>query len=121
MAMASISSGFCMASRGILAPGLIGFENGEVRVGDEPERQVIFCYEALMRGSGVAADAYHLVAEGEETLVVVAEVAGFGSASGSGVLRVEIEYQFLAFEVAELYAVSVFVETLEVGSFCSWL
>ena len=36
----------------LLAPGLIGFEYGEVRVGDEPERQVIFCYEALVRGSG---------------------------------------------------------------------
>ena len=78
-------------------------------------------YFAMKRWCEAAADADNFIAEGEETLVVVAEVAGFGSASGSGVLRVEIEYQFLAFEVAELYAVSVFVETLEVGSFCSWL
>ena len=73
-----------------LAPGLVGFQDGEVGIGDEVEGQLVFGDEPLMRGGGVSAHTQDLVAHGEESLVVVAQVAGFGSAARRAVLGVEV-------------------------------
>ena len=97
------------------APGLIGFEDGAVGVGNEVEGQIVFGDEALVRFGRVFADTQHLIAEGEEALVVVAQVAGFGSAARCAVLGIEIQHQLLAGEIGETDGIAVFVKALKSG------
>ena len=40
----------------LLAPGLVGFQNSQVGIGDEVERQIIFGNEVLVRLGAVTAD-----------------------------------------------------------------
>ena len=102
-----------------LAPGLVGFQDGEVGIGDEVEGQLVFGDEPLVRGGGVAAYAQHLITQGEEALVVVAQVAGLGRAARRAVLGVEIEHELFSGEVAQSHGASVFINALEIGGFCS--
>ena len=60
------------------------------------EGQLVLGYEALVACGAVAADAEHLVALGQEAVVVVAQVAGLGGAARRAVLGVEVEHQLLA-------------------------
>ncbi len=76
----------------LLAPGFVGLEYGEVGVGDEVEGQLVLGDEPLVRGGGVSAYAQHFVTQGEETLVVVAQVAGLGGAARRAVLGVEVKH-----------------------------
>ena len=103
----------------LLTPGLVGFQDGEVGIGDEVEGQLVLGDEPLVRGGGVAAHAQHLVAHGEETLVIVAQVAGLGGAAWRAVLWVEVEHELLAGEVAQFHGVPVFVNALEIRGLCS--
>ncbi len=103
----------------LLAPGLVGLQYGEVGVGDEVEGQLVLGDEPLMRSGGVAAHAQHLVAQGEEPLVVVAQVAGFGGAARRAVFGIKIEHELLAGEVAQFHGVSILVNALEIRGFCS--
>ena len=87
----------------LLAPGLVGFQDGEVSVRDEVEGQAVLGNETLVGGGAVPADPDDLVAQGEKTLVVVAQVACLGRATRGAVLRVEIEHQFLSREIREFH------------------
>lgn len=104
----------------LLTPRLIGFEDGEVDVSDEVERQVVFGDETLVRGGTVAADTQHLIAQGKETLVVVAQIARLGGAARRAVFRIEIEHQLLAFEVGQTNSGAVLVKALKMGCWGSY-
>ena len=105
----------------LLALSLVGLQYSQVGVGDQMERQAVFGDEVLVRFGAVAADAQHLVAQGQKAFVVVAQVAGLGGAARRAVLGVEIQHQLLAGEVSEFHEVSVLVVPLEVRGFCSFL
>ena len=80
----------------LLTPSLVSFQDSQVGVGDEVERQVVFGDEVLVRLGAVAADAQHIISQCQKTLVVVAQVASLGCAAWRTVLGIEIEYQFLS-------------------------
>ena len=101
------------------APGLISLENCEVGVGNEGERQLILLLETLVRGSRVAAHAHHGLPECEETLVIVPQVAGLGSAARCAVLGVEIKHQLLAGKIRQANLVPVLVIALKPRGLCS--
>ena len=76
----------------LLAPGFVSLQDGEVGVGDKVEWQLVLGDEPLVRGGGISAYAQNLVAQSEEPLVVVAQVAGLSSTSRRTVLGVEVEH-----------------------------
>ncbi len=47
----------------LLAPSFVGFQDGQVGVGNEVERQVVFGDEALVRGGTVAADTQNVITQ----------------------------------------------------------
>ena len=104
-----------------LAPGLVSLQDGQVGVGDEVERQVVFGDEVLVRFCTVAADAQHVIAQRQETLVVVAQVAGLGGAARSAVLGIKIKHQFLSGKISQLDKVAVFVLPFKIRGFRSFL
>lgn len=104
-----------------LAPRFVGLEDDGVRIGDEGKGQGIPCDEPLVRGLAVAAYSHDGIALVEESLVVVAEVAGFGGAAGGAVLGVEVEDEFPAGEIGEADGPAVLVGALEVGGLVSCL
>ena len=75
------------------------------------------------RKGGGAVPAYpkHLITQREETLVVVAQVAGLGGAARSAVLGIEVKYKFLSGEIAQPDKVPVFVMPFKIWGFCSFL
>ena len=83
----------------LFAPGFVGFEDGEVGVGDEMERQLIFCDELLVRDGAVAAHSQHVVTQCDEAVIVVAEVAGLSSTARGAVFRIEIQNELLSSEI----------------------
>ena len=97
----------------LLAPGFVGFEDAVLGVGDEVERQLVLGDELLVAGGAVAAHAEHLVAQREEALVVVSEVARLGRAARRTVLRVEVEHQLLPLEVTKFNDIPILVRALE--------
>ena len=118
--VSSAKRAFCyLAVHFLLAPCLVGLQDGEVGVGDEVEGQFILGDEPLVRGGGIAAHAQYLIAHGDEPLVVVAQVAGLGGAARRAVFGVEVEYELLASEVAQFHSVSILVNALEIGGFYS--
>ena len=73
----------------LLTPSLVGFQDSQVGVGDEMERQVVFGNEVLVRLGTIAADAQHVVAQCQKTLIVVTKVTGLGGAAWRAVLGIE--------------------------------
>ena len=84
------------------------------------ERQLIFGNKTLVRGGGVLAHPQHLIAEGQETLVVVPQVTRLGGAAGGTVLGVEIEHQFLSGEIGKADGVAILVLTFKGRGFGSY-
>ena len=69
----------------------------------------------------VAADTQHMIAQRKETLIVVAQVASLSGASWSTIFRIEIKHQLLASEISESYSIPIFVFSLKIGSFGTFL
>ena len=46
-----------------LTPSLVGFQDGQVGIGDEMERQVIFGDKVLVRLGAITANAQHVIAQ----------------------------------------------------------
>ena len=67
----------------------------------------------------VTADAQHIVAQREETLIVVAKVAGLGSASRGAVLGIKIKNQLFPCKVGKADTLASFYDALEIRCFCS--
>ena len=86
-----------------LTPSLVGFQDGQVGVGNEVERQVVFGDEVLMRLGAVTANTQHVIAQRQEALVVVAQIAGLCGAAWRAVLGIEIKHQFLSSKIGEFY------------------
>ena len=103
----------------LLAPRLVCFQNGEVGVGDEVERQLIFGDELLVGSGRVTAHPQHFIAHRQKALVVVTQIASLGGAAWRTVLGVEIKHKFFALKILQGNIVSVFVLALEIRGFCS--
>jgi len=80
-----------------------------VGVGDKRERQVVLGLELLVAGGAVHADAYDGIAFAAQFAVVVTQAAGLSCAAAGVVLGVEIEDEFLSFELTEADLLSVLV------------
>lgn len=75
----------------LLAPCLVSLKYFAIGVGDEMKGQLVLGDETLVRSCRVLAHTQHLISEVEETVIIVAQVAGLGGAAGGAVLGVEIE------------------------------
>ena len=78
-------------------------------IGDEGEGQVVLGLELLVAGGAVHADAYDGIAFAAQFAVVVTQAAGLSCAAAGVVLGVEIEDEFLSFELTEADLLSVLV------------
>ena len=65
-------------------------------IGQQWERQLVVLCKTLVRFGRVFAYAVYLIAGGLESMVVVTQIACFGSATGVTVFRLEIEFGFLS-------------------------
>ena len=63
--------------------------------------------------------AHHGVALLAEGAVVVAKGTGLGRAAAGGILRIEIEHQFLTLEIGQPYLLAILVEAQYFGRFFS--
>ena len=91
-----------------------------VRVCDEREGQVIFCDELLVALCTLNAHADDGIAFCEHRLIVVPQVASLVGASRSRIARIDIEYELLALEVAQLHFVAILVKSQELRQFISY-
>ena len=73
----------------LLTPSLVGFQDSQISVGYKTKRQVVFGDEVLVRLGAVTADTQHVIAQRQEALVVVAQVAGLCGAARCAVLGIE--------------------------------
>ena len=74
----------------LLPPCAIGLQDLSVRIGDQPERKLIFGNEILVRFFTVRTHPKDLISFLLETGVVVSQITGLGGASGCVVFRIEV-------------------------------
>ena len=101
----------------LLAPCSEGLQNLGGRVGEQREGERVLVGELAVALDGVLADADDVVAEREEALVVVPEVACLGGASGRRVLGVEVYTVLRPRRSLEFLTVPSWSGAEKVGSF----
>ena len=69
------------------------------RVAEQRERKLVLLLKADMRGGRVLADSEDLIPACEEGVIVVADVARLGCASGCRVFRIKVNDSFFAEKV----------------------
>ncbi len=97
-----------------LTPSFVGFQDGQIGVGNKGEMQLVFLVEAEVRCGRVTAYAHHGIPQCKETLVIIAQVAGFGGAARSAVFGIELKHQLLAGIVGEGNLLPVLVIALKI-------
>ena len=86
-----------------------------VGVGNEGEGQLELLLELLVGPLVLHAHTHDGKASLKQLLVVVAQAAGLACAAGRGILRIEIQHQFAASEVAQSQFVTILVAPQHFG------
>ena len=107
------------ASHLLLLPHAESLYKTVVGVSNQGEGQLEFLLELQVRLLILHAHANDGKASLEQLLVVVAQAAGLARAAGRGVLRIEIQHQFAAGEVAESQFVTILVAPQQFGGLVS--
>ena len=105
----------------LLSPGAEGLVEGQVGVGYQVEGQLVLLDKFVVRLAVLHTYAEHVKTGGLQLAVVVAQVAGLSRASGSHVLGVEIEHQFLPFVITQADLLPVLVLAQYLGGFVSYV
>ena len=92
-----------------------------VGIGNQRKRKRIFFDEFLMRFGAVYAYSYHFVSGLTQFAVIVAQVTCLSRTARSTGFRIEVEYNLLAFIVAETDFFAFFVYTQQFGCFVSFV
>lgn len=106
---------------GFLAPDAEGLGKAMVGIGHEREVEVVFLDELAMGGLAVGANAYNLITGLGKLFFVVAKVAGLGRATRRQVFGIEIQRYLASGIIAQLYLVSILVDTQYIVYFVSYV
>ena len=82
-------------------PRAVGFAHIAFLIGGEGEVKLVFGFELIVLLNAAFGDTDNRCVQLFKGWFAVAEAAGFSGAARRIVLRVEIEYDFLAFELGE--------------------
>ena len=109
--------GISLSVQFLFPPGSEGFQKKVLRVREQGKRKSIFFCKLYMRGKRILAYPEYILSQGEESVVIVPQIAGFRSASGRAVLRVCVKHGLTTEQVFSLPQSAVLV----LGIYCRHL